>query len=120
MEVVDLNLPSADSPEVILRRKLSDMQPDIVGFSMSYDVSYSWLKSLAEMVKTHDKNICTVAGGPAITTAYAEILVECDYLDAACYPGREAAKRRRTYRASPAIQPRRLLEITRSILATVR
>lgn len=85
MEVVDLNLPSADSPEVILRRKLSDMQPDIVGFSMSYDVSYSWLKSLAEMVKTHDKNICTVAGGPAITTAYAEILVECDYLDAACY-----------------------------------
>jgi anaerobic magnesium-protoporphyrin IX monomethyl ester cyclase len=85
MEVVDLNLPSADSPEVILQRKLSDMQPDIVGFSMSYDVSYSWLKSLAEMVKTHDKNICTVAGGPAITTAYAEILVECDYVDAACY-----------------------------------
>jgi radical SAM superfamily enzyme YgiQ (UPF0313 family) len=85
MEVVDLNLPSADSPEVILKRKLSDMQPDIVGFSMSYDVSYSWLKSLAEMVKTHDKNICTVAGGPAITTAYAEILVECDYVDAACY-----------------------------------
>ena len=26
-----------------------------------------------------------MAGGPAITTAYAEVLAECEHLDAACY-----------------------------------
>jgi len=83
--VLDLNLPSAESPDVILTRKISEFKPDIVGFSMSYDVSYSWLKSLAKVVKNHDENICVVAGGPAITTAYAEILMECDHLDAVCY-----------------------------------
>ena len=83
--VLDLNLPSGEAPDVILKRKISEMQPDVVGFSMSYDVSYSWLKSLAEAVKAHDGGIYTVAGGPAITTAYAEILTECAHLDAACY-----------------------------------
>ena len=47
VEVLDLNLPSVDSPEAVLNRKLAVMKPDLVGFSMSYDVSYSWLKSLA-------------------------------------------------------------------------
>ena len=85
VEVLDLNLPSADSPNVILQRKLSAMRPDLVGLSMSYDVSYRWLKSLAEIVKKFDESICVVAGGPAITTAYAEILMDCEHLDAACY-----------------------------------
>jgi len=83
--ILDLNLPSREAPDVILKRKISEMQPDVVGFSMSYDVSYRWLKSLVEVVKTHDSGIYTVAGGPAVTTAYAEILAECAQLDAACY-----------------------------------
>lgn len=85
VEVLDLNLPASDGPDVVLARKLSAMRPDIVGFSMSYDVSYTWLKRLAEMVKEHDPRIAVVAGGPAITTAYAEVLMECSHLDAACY-----------------------------------
>jgi radical SAM superfamily enzyme YgiQ (UPF0313 family) len=83
--VLDLNLPSGEAPDATLRRKISDTRPDVVGFSMSYDVSYPWLKSLAQIVKAHDSKIYTVAGGPAITTAYAEILAECEHLDAACY-----------------------------------
>jgi radical SAM superfamily enzyme YgiQ (UPF0313 family) len=85
VEVLDLNLPTCEAPDIILKRKLAAMQPDVVGFSMSYDVSYPWLKSLTEIVKEHDTTISTVAGGPAITTAYAEILAECAHLDAACY-----------------------------------
>jgi anaerobic magnesium-protoporphyrin IX monomethyl ester cyclase len=85
VEVLDLNLPCAESPDIVLKRSISNMQPDVVGFSMSYDVSYPWLKSLAKIVKAHDESIYVVAGGPAITTAYAEILMECDHLDAACY-----------------------------------
>ena len=85
VEVLDLNLPSSDSPDVVLNRKLAAMNPDLVGFSMSYDVSYAWLKSLAAAVKAFDAGTYVVAGGPAITTAYAEILAECDHVDAACY-----------------------------------
>jgi radical SAM superfamily enzyme YgiQ (UPF0313 family) len=85
VEVLDLNLSSAETPEVILKRKISTMRPDVVGFSMSYDVSYPWLKSLTTLVKDYDENIYAIAGGPAVTTAYAEILTECEHLDAACY-----------------------------------
>ncbi|HZV93678.1 MAG TPA: radical SAM protein [Caldimonas sp.] len=85
VEVLDLNLPTGESPDAILSRKLAETQPDIVGFSMSYDVSYQWLRSLSEIVKRHDETTCVVAGGPAITTAYAEILDGCPHLDAACY-----------------------------------
>src|SRR5581483_8597616 len=85
IEILDLNLPSEFAPDLVLKRKLDEIRPDIVGFSMSYDVSFGWLKSLAGLVKKHDVGICVVAGGPAITTAYAEILAECEQLDAACY-----------------------------------
>src|SRR6185437_6755898 len=80
-----LTLASDESPEARLNRALAHTRPDIVGLSMSYDVSYPWLKSLAETVKTHDQRIAVVAGGPAITTAFSEILGDCPHLDAACY-----------------------------------
>jgi radical SAM superfamily enzyme YgiQ (UPF0313 family) len=85
VEIIDLNLPSDETCDVILNRKLATMKPDLVGFSMSYDVSYSWLKTLAAAVKAFDKSILVVTGGPAITTAYTEILDECADIDACCY-----------------------------------
>lgn len=85
IEVLDLNLPAGEGPDKVLARKLAEMRPDLVGFSMSYDVSYQWLRALSAVVKNHDANTCVVAGGPAITTAYAEILADCAHLDAACY-----------------------------------
>lgn len=90
VEILDLNLPTGESPETALKQKLTDMKPDIVGFSMSYDVSYAWLKTLIGVVKNHDEAITMVCGGPATTTAYTEILAECD-LDACCYSEGEVA-----------------------------
>jgi radical SAM superfamily enzyme YgiQ (UPF0313 family) len=74
----------------MLARELAAMTPDIVGFSMSYDVSYSWLKALIAVVRDHNATTCVVAGGPAVTTAYAEILADCD-VDACCYSEGEVA-----------------------------
>jgi radical SAM superfamily enzyme YgiQ (UPF0313 family) len=91
IEVLDLNLPSVESPDAILNRKIAAMRPDVVGFSMSYDVSYPWLKSLAAAVKDFNEDTYVVAGGPAITTAFAEILEECAHLNAACYSEGEIA-----------------------------
>jgi anaerobic magnesium-protoporphyrin IX monomethyl ester cyclase len=90
VEILDLNLPGDDPPAALLARKLAAMMPDIVGFSMSYDVSYPWLRSMAAAVRQHDPNICIVAGGAAITTAYAEVIAGCE-VDACCYSEGEVA-----------------------------
>lgn len=89
-EILDLNLPNDKSPEEIFTEKLLTVQPDIVGFSLSYDVSYPWLKKLLAIADTQGKRIYTVAGGPATTTAYTEILNECT-VDACCYSEGEMA-----------------------------
>jgi anaerobic magnesium-protoporphyrin IX monomethyl ester cyclase len=90
VEILDLNLPSDEPPETLLARKLAAMTPAIVGFSMSYDVSYPWLKSMASAVREFNPNICIVAGGASVTTAYAEIIADCD-VDACCYSEGEVA-----------------------------
>jgi anaerobic magnesium-protoporphyrin IX monomethyl ester cyclase len=90
VKILDLNLAGDDPPEALLARELAAMTPDIVGFSMSYDVSYPWLKALIAVVRDHNAEACVVAGGPAVTTAYAEILADCD-LDACCYSEGEVA-----------------------------
>jgi anaerobic magnesium-protoporphyrin IX monomethyl ester cyclase len=92
IEILDLNLSSDEMAGQLLARKLGEIAPDIVGFSMSYDVSYPWLKSMAAAVRRHDPSICIVAGGPAITTAYTEVIADCD-LDACCYSEGEVALR---------------------------
>ena len=89
-EILDLNLPREQSPEEIFTAKLDEMQPDIVGFSLSYDVSYPWLHKLLAITKDQEKRMYTVAGGPATTTAYTEILGETE-LDACCYSEGEMA-----------------------------
>jgi len=90
VKILDLNLPGDEPPEALLTRELAAMTPDIVGFSMSYDVSYPWLRSMAASVRQHDPNICIVAGGAAITTAYAEVIAGCE-VDACCYSEAEVA-----------------------------
>ncbi len=90
VEILDLNLPGDDTPEALLASKLAAMSPDIVGFSMSYDVSYPWLMSMSAAVKRHNPNICIVAGGAAITTAYGEVIAGCE-IDACCYSEGEVA-----------------------------
>ena len=90
VEVLDLNLPGPDTEAARLAAKLDEMHPDIVGFSMSYDISYPWLQAFVASVRAFDPSVCIVAGGPAVTTAYKEILAEVD-LDACCYSEGEVA-----------------------------
>jgi anaerobic magnesium-protoporphyrin IX monomethyl ester cyclase len=90
-EILDLNLPAVEDPVGDFKAKLAEIKPEIVGFSMSYDASYEWLKILLDVTKEYNKDIYTVAGGPAVTTAYKEILEECPNLDAGCYSEGEVA-----------------------------
>jgi len=85
IEILDLNINSTESVEFIFEEKLREFKPDIVGFSMSYDISFKWLDALSASAKNVDSNIVTIAGGPAVTTAYEEVLERAENLDAACY-----------------------------------
>lgn len=96
VEILDLEVPDDvhpdRTPEQALDQKLDEFGPDIVGFSMSYDVSYPWLKSLINVVRRFDEfrsttpEVITIVAsvGPGVTTAYKELLADCD-LDACCY-----------------------------------
>jgi len=90
--VLDLNLYDSTEERVIeLQRALHELKPDVVGFSMSYDISYSHVLKLSEVVKKFDPKVLTVMGGPAVTTAWDEILIEQPFLDALCYSEGELA-----------------------------
>jgi len=63
VEILDLNIENALDPEENFKREVSKMKPDIIGFSMSYDISFKWLKSVSDIAKKINPNIVTVAGG---------------------------------------------------------
>jgi hypothetical protein len=44
IEILDLNIESNLKPEEIFKIKLNEFNPNIVGFSMSYDISFKWLQ----------------------------------------------------------------------------
>lgn len=92
VRVLDLNLSSTEEERSsALNQALEDLHPDIVGFSLSYDISYGHLRKLSHQVKEFDKSIVTIMGGPAVTTAWDEILQEQEFIDALCYSEGEQA-----------------------------
>lgn len=92
IQILDLNLfaTSAERGAALLRL-LVQINPHIVGFSMSYDISYAHVSALTQVVKRFDPKILTLMGGPAVTTAWQEILAEQQHVDALCYSEGERA-----------------------------
>lgn len=92
IRILDLNLFLTTGERLAeLGRVLGEMRPQIVGFSMSYDISYTHVFTLTEAVKKFDPTILTLMGGPAVTTAWDEILLEQEHVDALCYSEGERA-----------------------------
>jgi anaerobic magnesium-protoporphyrin IX monomethyl ester cyclase len=85
VEILDLNIENSLDPEELFKCEVAKIKPDIIGFSMSYDISFKWLKSVSDIAKKINPNIVTVAGGPAVTVAYEEILADAKSVDALCY-----------------------------------
>ena len=88
--ILDLNIPHALSEEQRLRDALSKGDVDVVGFSMSYDISFNWLKSLSAMIRREFPTTLQVAGGPAVTTGHKDMIEEGVALDALCFSEGEA------------------------------
>ena len=82
--MLDLNT-FEEFPLEQLQTTIHEFEPDIVGFSMMFDISYKYLSDCLGVVKNHNQKILTLLGGAAASYSYEEILTEQPDLDAICY-----------------------------------
>lgn len=82
-KVLDLNNESLNYGN--LCQVLEDFQPDIVGMTMMFDVSYVYLKDVLLIIRVNCPKCLTILGGAAASYSYEEILNEQPNLDAICY-----------------------------------
>jgi anaerobic magnesium-protoporphyrin IX monomethyl ester cyclase len=85
IQVLDCNLNDETDFTAVIKEKLNEFKPDIVGLSMMFDISYKHLKDISATVKEFNNNIVTVLGGSAATTSYATIINEQNNIDAVCF-----------------------------------
>jgi len=90
-EILDLNIIHQNKIEKEFIKKVKEYNPDVIGYSMSFDVSYNFLNQLAKLINQKFDNIFQIAGGPAVSTAYKEVLNECQEIDAVCWSEGELA-----------------------------
>lgn len=93
VKILDLNLfdNSENNLLDIINDELENFQPDIVGMSMMFDQSYSYVDKLANLIKQKKPNIPVILGGASASTAWGEIVEEQKNIDAVCFSEGEVA-----------------------------
>ena len=93
VKILDLNLfdNSENNLLDIINDELENFQPDIVGMSMMFDQSYSYVDKLANLIKHKSPNIPVILGGASASTAWSEIVEEQKNIDAVCFSEGEVA-----------------------------
>jgi anaerobic magnesium-protoporphyrin IX monomethyl ester cyclase len=69
----------------IVKSKVRDYRPDIVGISALFNTSYNDLEPTSRAVKEQHNSAFVITGGGLPTNLYGKILKECPYIDAVCY-----------------------------------
>jgi radical SAM superfamily enzyme YgiQ (UPF0313 family) len=89
VRILDLNINlQNNTPEdvsIFFKKFLESNAFNVIGFSMSYDSSFTWLKDLSSISNLINSKTTLVVGGPSASTAYKEILELIPYLDGVCY-----------------------------------
>jgi len=85
IEVLDCNLYAYEEFRRVLRQKLKNFKPEVVGLSMMFDNSYEHLERVAKTVKEYNPDVILVLGGAAASYSYRTIMQEQRSLDALCY-----------------------------------
>ena len=91
IKIVDLNQYSAAEGRTQFAKALADFEPDIVGISVMFDVSYKHVDGLAAAAKAANPDAKVLLGGAAVTTAWNIILQDQPNVDAICYSEGELA-----------------------------
>jgi len=69
----------------IVKNRVRDYRPDIVGISALFNTSYNYLESTSRAVKETASSAFVIAGGGLPTNLYGKILEEIPHIDAVCY-----------------------------------
>src|SRR6188508_849549 len=91
IKIIDLNRYGIEQGLMQFKDLLNSFQPDIVGISVMFDVSYKYVAGLATAARTANPEAMVVLGGAAVTTAWDDILHEQPSVDALCYSEGEIA-----------------------------
>ncbi|MFA6096772.1 MAG: radical SAM protein [Candidatus Paceibacterota bacterium] len=85
VQVLDCNLDDERDVDLIIKKKITEFKPDIVGLSMMFDNSYVYVKDISSVIKKYNEDVVVVLGGSAATSSYTTIMNEQDNLDAICF-----------------------------------
>ena len=85
--ILDFNITSQDKlgQYAILKSKLIEFNPDIVGLSVMYNACLKQIAPFAKIIKDINPAIILVAGGIMATNMHDEIFSESNLVDAVCY-----------------------------------
>lgn len=91
VSILDLNVHVNEDAMQVVENYITAINPDIVGISFSYDVSYHHILPLSRKIKQLNHETIVVIGGPAATVAWEDFLDDQEYIDALCYGEGETA-----------------------------
>lgn len=86
--IVDCNVVDGrltDPLFVHLDRVMTSFKPTLVGISMTFDMSYPYLKEVLWRIEKVDPGVLVIMGGAATWASYKEILDDNPFVDAICY-----------------------------------
>nr|VFJ96099.1 MAG: Radical SAM superfamily enzyme YgiQ, UPF0313 family [Candidatus Kentron sp. LFY] len=85
IEILDCNFNDGRDIISVIKGKLTEFKPDVVGLSMMFDNSYGYLKDISITIKKYNKDTIVVLGGAAATASYASIMAEQENIDGICF-----------------------------------
>jgi len=85
VQVLDCNLYDGMDLISVVKEKLNELKPSIVGLSMMFDNSYKHLKDIAAAIRAHNNDTIIVLGGSSATSSYEAIMKEQENIDGICY-----------------------------------
>ncbi len=83
--VLDCNIYDDTDLNTLIKEKLNEIKPNIVGLSIMFDSSYKHLKDIAAIIREYNNDIIIVLGGASATASYEAILKEQENIDGICY-----------------------------------
>lgn len=91
VEILDLNI-EPDLNGVHLQKRIRDAKPDLIGLTMT-SAQYSVARDIVWNIKSIDKNLKCIVGGPHVSALPAETIKDCGFDAAVIGEGEETLAR---------------------------
>lgn len=85
VRILDLNVVDDPDFKKIIRRKMEEFKPEIVGVSGLFSAMFNYVNEFSACVKKMDPEVLLVTGGNIATNCYELLFAHNPFIDAACY-----------------------------------